>query len=152
MSEPTTTPENSGPETGPVLTPPPAPVTGPAAAVAEPPRPVYIQESSRLNKAAAWVGIVAGVVFIVAVIFGSGFIVGKHSGNNGWRGHDRGHEMMQRPGPAMFPMGPRGDFERGPGFAGPFGPGGPMIEMPRGPGGSAGPGNADTTTPTPPRP
>ena len=68
MSEPTTTPENSEPETGPVLTPPPAPVTGPAAAVAEPPRPVYIQESSRLNKAAAWVGIVAGVVFIVAVI------------------------------------------------------------------------------------
>ena len=65
MSEPTTTPENSEPETGPVLTPPPAPVTGPAAAVAEPPRPVYIQESSRLNKAAAWVGIVAGVPIAV---------------------------------------------------------------------------------------
>ena len=31
---------------------------------------------------AAWVGIIAGSVFTVAVIFGTGFIVGKHVGDD----------------------------------------------------------------------
>jgi hypothetical protein len=99
---------------------------------------------------AAWVGIVAGSVFVVAVIFGTGFVLGAHTGGDGPRGHHRGQEMMMRPGPAMFPTGPRGEFERGPGNAGPFGPGGPMIEAPRSPGA---PGGSDTATTTaPPRP
>lgn len=129
------------------MTPPPAPPT--AADPATPP-PVYVQESNRLTKVAAWVGIVAGSVIVVAVIFGTGFFVGKEVGE-GSRGHDRGNHMLLRPGMPMFPMAPRGDFERGPGFPGPFGPGGPMIEMPRSPGGQGGSGGSETTT-APPRP
>ena len=135
MSEATSPPETSEPATGPVLTPPPPPgaglpPTGPA--------PVYVEQSSRLTKAAAWVGIVAGSLFIVVVIFGTGFFLGKHV-DNGPRGHDRrGHEMVLRPGPGMPPMGPRGGSVRRPGFAGPFGPGAAIVEIPRAPGGSGG--------------
>ncbi|VEG58216.1 Conserved protein of uncharacterised function, proline rich protein [Mycolicibacterium aurum] len=104
----------------------------PAAA----PQTVYVpQRPSRLIQVAAWVGIVAGAVFIVAVIFGTGFVLGKNVGD-GQRYHHRGHEMMQRPGPGMFPPG---GFERGPGFPGSFGPGGP--------GGFAGPGGPPTPAP-----
>ena len=46
------------------------------------------------------------------VIFGAGFLTGK-AVSNGHRGdYDRGHEMMMRPGPAMFPMGPPGGMQR----------------------------------------
>lgn len=129
--------------TGPVSTPPPDQPAVPPA----PPQTVYVQQPpSRLNKAAAWVGIAAGSVFIVAVIFGAGFLVGKNVGD-GPRHHHSGIEMSGPAGPVMFPMGPPGGFERGPGFAGPFGPGGPMIEVPRQPGGPS------TPTPgAPPRP
>jgi hypothetical protein len=137
-------PELSEPATGPVFTAPPAAPTPPPPVA---PSVVYVpQPPSRLNKVAAWVGIVAGSVFTVAVIFGTGFIVGKHVGD-GPRYHHRGPEMMLRPGPAMFPMGPPpggGGFERGPGFPGPFGPGGPMIEIPRPP---APPSGAPTAPP-----
>ncbi|MCB0950766.1 MAG: hypothetical protein KDB44_16130 [Mycobacterium sp.] len=145
MTEPNSSseqpPENSEPATGPVLTPPRPP--GPVFAPMGPPPPAYARETSRLNKAAAWVGIAAGSVFIVAVIFGSGFVLGKQVGHGPRDHHRGGHEMMMRPGPAMSPMGPRGEFERRPGFSGPFGPGGPMIEIPRPPGGS---GGSDSTT------
>lgn len=47
------------------------------AAVATTPR---WDRPTKLTQVAAWVGIVAGVVFIVAVIFFSGFYTGKHSG------------------------------------------------------------------------
>lgn len=139
MSDPTPPPESSEPVTGPVTTPPSAP---PSSATPANPQPVYVQESNRLNKVAAWVGIVAGSVIVVAVIFGTGFFVGKEVGE-GSRGDNRGHHMMVGPGMPMFPMAPRGEFERGPGSPGPFGPGGPMIEMPRSPGG---PGGSETTT------
>ena len=134
MSEATSPPETSEPATGPVPTPPPPPGLGlPSAGP-----PVYVGQSSRLTKAAAWVGIVAGSLFIVVVIFGTGFFLGKHV-DNGPRGHDRrGHEMVLRPGPGMPPMGPRGGSERRPGFAGPFGPGAAIVEIPRAPGGSGG--------------
>ncbi len=143
MTDPTT-PENSEPATGPVLTPPAqTPPPQPVAYNPEPPQTIYVQQSSRLNKAAAWVGIVAGSVFTVAVIFGAGFVVGKQSGD-GPRYHHRGPDMLMRPAPAMFPMGPPGGFERGPAFHGPFGPGGPMIDVPQ-PSGPAAP----TTAPRP---
>ena len=131
MSNPTSPPENPEPATGPELTSPQADEPPPPA----PPQPVYVQESNRLNKAAAWVGVVAGSVIIVAVIFGTGFFVGKEVGE-GSGGHDRGHHMMMRPAMPMFPMAPNGQVERGPGSPGPFGPGGPMTQMPRSPGGS----------------
>jgi hypothetical protein len=53
------------------------------SAVTEPPRP----QPSRLNQALAWVGIVAGGLFIVAAIFFSGFFL-----SSGFGGH--GHEHM----------------------------------------------------------
>jgi hypothetical protein len=122
MSE---TPSSSGPATGPVATTTPPPAEPPPPAYAEPPR------RNRLTAVAAWVGIVAGVVFIVAVIFFSGFILGSHSGG-GHRGGghgDRDFAIIHKGPPPMFPMGPRGEFERpGQGFQPPFGPGGPNTE------------------------
>jgi len=105
---------------------------------------VYVERSSRLTKVAAWVGIVAGSLFVVVVIFGAGFFTGKSVGNH--RDSERGHEMMMRPGTAMFPMAPPGGFQRGPSFPGPFGPG-QIIEIPR-------PGEAPSgpDTQAPPRP
>ena len=100
----TETPEHPTETTAPVSSPPP-----PSA----PPPPLPPYRSSRLNQVAAWVGIVAGVVFIVAVIFGTGFMVGKHSGGNRFN-HHREFSEIHRGGPPMFPMGPRGQFERGP--------------------------------------
>lgn len=72
---------------------------------------------TRLNQVAAWVAIVAGLVFIVGAVFFSGYFLGRHSGGyHGWGCH-RGMEMGQRGGP-MMPMGP------GPGMMGPgMGPG-----------------------------
>ena len=81
------------------------------------------------------------------VIAGTGCFCGPQVGDAS-RGHDRSNHLVLRPGPPMFPMGERGDFQRGPGFAGPFGPGGPMVEMPRSP---SGPGGSDDA-PAPPRP
>lgn len=133
-------PDQNEPATGPVFAPPPSYAEQPAAY--GPPQTVYVERSSRLTKVAAWVGIVAGSLFIVVVIFGAGFFTGKSVGNH--RDYDRGHEMMMRPGPAMFPMGPPGGMQRGPAFPGPFGPG-QIIEIPRPPGGSP-------DTPTTPRP
>lgn len=136
MSE---TPSSSEPATGPVATaaPPPA---APTVEATEPRR------HNRLTAVAAWVGIVAGVVFIVAVIFFSGFFLGAHSGG-GHRGHHRGDgevAIFHKGGPPpMFPMGPRGDFERP--FP-PFGPGGPNFQGPS----SQQPNGPSTTAPSRP--
>jgi hypothetical protein len=122
MSETTSTPE---------------PATRPVATTA-PPQPAYVEPDrrrSRLTAVAAGVGIAAGVVFIVAVIFFTGFVLGAHSGGD--RGHrgggDREFGVMHRHGPPpMGPMwpGPRGGAERpGPGF----GPGGPGVAPPEPP-------------------
>jgi len=85
------------------------------------------REPSRLYASLAWVGIVAGVVFIVAVVFFSGFVLGRHSGAG--YGHFRGHHgqgMMfhHRGGPHMGQMG-------------------------RGPGGQMGPGSSVSPSPSP---
>jgi hypothetical protein len=138
MSETTS---SSEPSTGPLTTTPPA--AEPRAVVAEPRR------RGRLNTVAAWVGIVAGVVFIVAVVFFSGFFLGAHSGGHrGWHHGDRDREfgVMHKGPPMMFPMGPpRGEFERP--FP-PFGPGGPNSQGPQGPG-SQQPSAPTTTAPRP---
>jgi hypothetical protein len=129
MSEPTSSKE---PATGPVATT----TERPAA-----PAPAYVESRrSRVTIAAAWVGIVAGVVFIVAVIFFSGFILGAHSGGHrGGHPGDGGVAVFHRGGPPpMFPMGPGGEFQRP---APPFGPGGPgrQVSPPQSP-------SAPTTT------
>ena len=95
----------------------PEPATHPVAATqttqpASPPPPRE-RRPGRLTAVAALVGIVAGTVFIVAVIFFTGFILGAHSGGHGGGhgGGERHHEsmMFHRGGP---PMGPSGEFER----------------------------------------
>ena len=59
---------------------------------------------------AAWVAIVAGIVFIVAVIFFTGFTLGRHAGHHGGF-HHKHHAMMMHPhrfgGPGGF-GGPAG--------------------------------------------
>jgi hypothetical protein len=79
--------------------------------------PLRSDRPNRLAQAVAWVGIVAGVVFIVAVVFYSGFFVGKQ-----YDGRYRGGHGMYYPGGTMGPGGM-------------MGPGGTM-----GPGGMMGPG------------
>ncbi|WP_255604780.1 hypothetical protein [Mycolicibacterium xanthum] len=148
MSEATTPPapeDPSEPATGPVMTGPPAGTLPPQPGPVPPPvppmpaQPVYATaESNRLNKAAALVGIIAGSVIIVAVIFGTGFFVGKQVGQ-GPR-DDRGHQFVLHPAPPMFPMGPQGEFGRGPEFRGPFGSDGPRIGVPQPPGSQGGSG------------
>lgn len=83
---------------------------------------------SRLYQTLAWVGIIAGVLFIVAMIFFSGVFLGRMSG--GYHGWHRGHPGGQ--------MGPNGSMdcpmmEHG----GMMGPGG------MGHGGMMGPGGMD---------
>jgi hypothetical protein len=140
MSEPTS---SSEPATGPVATAAPPPEAPPAAA---PPVSAEAPRRSRLTAVTAWVGIVAGVVFIVAVIFFSGFFLGAHSGGHrGWHHGDRDRDfaIIHKGPPPMFPMGPRGEFDRpGPGMQPPFGPGGPNF-------GPQQPGGPTTTAPRP---
>jgi len=51
--------------------------------------------SGWLGQAAAWVAIVAGVVFVVAVIFFSGFFLGARAGDGDrYAGHMRPGGMM----------------------------------------------------------
>jgi hypothetical protein len=88
--------------TAPTLTmdpPSPPPVTGEAPRRGGP---------NRVYKVLAWVGIVAGIVFVVAVVFFSGFFMGTHSGRG--HGHFGGHQshgvhFFHRSGPR--PMAPR---------------------------------------------
>ncbi|HZA11136.1 hypothetical protein [Mycobacterium sp.] len=105
--------------------------TEPTSVATAPPRaerPVYdrpVDRPSRLTLIALWVAIVAGVVFIIAVIFFSGFALGRHSGGGGGGFHHRhggGREFggfHKAPGP----MGQWGPYQ-GP-FGGPGAPGGP---------------------------
>jgi hypothetical protein len=114
MTDMSDSPEHPTETTGPVSAqtvtaapPPPPPPPGPPPSVA--PQP-YRQ--NQLNQVAAWVGIVAGTVFIVAVIFGTGFMLGKHTGDRGFDRHEA--VMFKQRAEPPFPMGPRGEFERGP--------------------------------------
>ncbi|OSC26652.1 hypothetical protein B8W69_15670 [Mycobacterium vulneris] len=81
-----------------------APVAAEAAAAYRAPRVFQL---------AAWVAIVAGIVFIVAVIFFTGFILGHRGGHHGHHHHKHHHAMVHHRGPG------------GPGsFGGPGAPGG----------------------------
>lgn len=80
------------------------------------------EQRSRLTAVLLWVGIAAGVVFIVAVLFFSGFFLGRQIG---WhRGYDGNRTVPSGTCPMM-----------GTGGQMPMGPGGMM-----GPGGGMGPG------------
>jgi hypothetical protein len=85
------------------------------------PAPQWIPPAkpSRLNKVAAWVSIVAGSVVIIAVLFGSGFYVGRETAP---QPVNPSVGAPEQGGPMIFPM-PRGQFERpGPGIVVPNGP------------------------------
>jgi hypothetical protein len=148
MSE---TPEHSTEPIAPVAT---STATAPPPYV---PEPVVIDDKpNRLYQIAAWVAIVAGSLFIVAVIFFSGFALGRHAGGAGhFGGHHRHHsDMSQQAGPGMMHGWP-GQMRPGGGMWGPGG--GPGMWRP-GPDQSQGPGQPpqspgqQSQTPAPPRP
>ncbi|MEZ0341219.1 hypothetical protein ACAG25_14665 [Mycobacterium sp. pV006] len=75
-----------------------ATVTGERRAVESPP---YEGGRNRASSILIWVGIVAGVVFIVAVVFFSGFFMGRYSSGDFRDGHHQPGMMgpgMMRPG------------------------------------------------------
>jgi hypothetical protein len=81
--------------------------------------PVHPQyhHRNRANAVLAWVGIAAGVVFIVAVVFFSGYYIGRNSGGDFHRGRDGNvYPGMMYPG-QTGPYGPMG-----PGMMGPYSP------------------------------
>jgi hypothetical protein len=72
------------------------------------------QRDRRLHRTLAWVGIVTGVVFTVAVIFFSGFAIGRTS--DGPRGWQRGPAAGQMaPGGCPMMGGMKGPGQMGPG-------------------------------------
>lgn len=95
----------------------------------------YDDGRNRSNSILVWVGIVAGVVFIVAVIFFSGFFIGRNASGNFRGGY-------HQPG-MMWPSqtGPSGQW---PGMMGPGGMMGPNYPWPS--------QQPTTTAPTTPRP
>jgi hypothetical protein len=91
-----------------------------------PPPPAH-NTPNRLNKVAAWVGIIAGSLVIIAVLFGSGFYFGRETAP---RPVDRSATGTDQGGPMIFPL-PRGQFERpGPGIVIPNLPNGPTFQLP----------------------
>ncbi|MDD4866358.1 MAG: hypothetical protein PHQ28_04295 [Mycobacterium sp.] len=104
-------------------------IAGTATAAAPAPAPVgeAAYQSPRVFRFAAWVAIVAGTVFIVAVIFFTGFVLGRHAGfpagfpGGLHRGHRAHPAMMKHPGgpggggPAAVPGGGSGTFRPGAG-------------------------------------
>lgn len=127
-----TTQRADEPVTSPVDTPPP-----PA------PRPV---RPPRLYQAAAWVAIVAGIVFIVSAVFFTGFFLGRHGGGFGQARHHRlDQSEFHLPPPRMMPLNP-----------GPMGPGEwpePGRGMsPGGPGAPTNPGTPQAPSTAPTRP
>lgn len=108
-------------------------------------RPVTMTAPSRLGQAAALVGIVAGVVFIVALVFFSGVFVGAHGLGRYWTAREgQSRESVEpyctmAPGDMMDPgdmagpggmMGPDGVSGRGRPPAGPLLPGMPNPHYP----------------------
>lgn len=102
----------------PIMTESPQPTTA-----SNPPGGATQQKPYWLYRFAAWVGIIAGVVFIVSLIF----FAGAYASNGGWR-----HQCHHHHHGGMFHHG------RGDGMPGPMGPGA----------GGAGPGEL----PAPPGP
>jgi len=88
------------------------------------------------NAILVWVGIAAGVVFIVAIVFFSGFYIGRSSG-----GDFRMHRDRVGTYPGMMYPGQQGPYgPPGPGMMGPYGPWAPGQQAPT------------TTAPATPRP
>lgn len=79
-----------------------------------PAEPVVVHRAPRVFQAAAYVAIAAGTVFVIAVIFFTGFLLGKSTGHHGHHGHHKHHAMVH---PHRFggPGGPGGQWGPPPG-------------------------------------
>jgi len=124
----------------------PEPSTRPTSVAAAPPQPPAPPAPPRakppvLYAVAAWVVIVAGIMFILSVIFFSGALIFGHPCH-------RYHHGMYRPGDQWGPGTGYGPWQPGyPGYPG--GPGGPNA----GPTGPGGPSQLPTSvSPTPSSP
>lgn len=124
----------------------PDPSTQPTPVAAAPPPPPPPVKPPKVYTAAAWVVIVAGIVFILSVVFFSALVLGYH--DHCYHRYHHGMFKPGGPGPRYGPWPPGGPG--GPGMAPPFpgGPGGPAA----GPYGPAGPGQLPTTTVPSPAP
>src|SRR6516165_4990549 len=120
------------------MTQTPEPSTQPTSvAAARPPAPPYERvKPPRLYVAAAWVVIVAGIVFILSTVFFAGAMVMGFNHHCYYKQH---HGMMDGPGGPGGPGGGPWQFggPGGPGMVGPWGP--PPGYGPGGPGGPFGP-------------
>ncbi len=104
------------------------------------------RRNARLYRALAWVGIVAGILFIVVVVFCSGFFAARAGGGYGWH---RGWQSGQmQPGGAMGAGCPMMQMQPGGMGQGGMGPG--MMPGGMGPGGMRGPTPSVTMTAPPP--
>ena len=137
--------------------PPIQPPAGPPAAAPAAGLPLAFRHT-RLYQAAAWVVIVAGTVFVLAVVFFAGAELSGHGPQ--YRNHHHGVFAPDAPsgpdGPpwVVFPGGPfpPGSGPGGPPWVGPWGPGmGPGGPGgPGGHGGHGGPGHGGPEEPPPP--
>ncbi len=80
-----------------------------------PAEPVVVHRAPRVFQAAAYVAIVAGTVFVLAVIFFTGFMLGKSGGHHGHHGHHHKHHAMVHPHHFGGPGGPGGQWGTPPG-------------------------------------
>jgi hypothetical protein len=80
---------------------PDTPTVRTSSATAPAPAPY---KTPRVFLLAAWVAIVAGIVFIVSVIFFTGMALGHHGGHH----HHHKHHMMMHPHRMGGPGGPGG--------------------------------------------
>jgi hypothetical protein len=127
---------------------------------APPAAPEIAHRNTRLYQLLAWVGIVAGVLFIIAVVFFFGFVAGRTTDGYGWhRGAQNGQmrpDGMMGGGCPMMQMQPGGMGPGGmPGGMGPGGMPGGMGPGGMGPGGmpgGMGPGGMNGPTSTVPMP
>jgi hypothetical protein len=114
------------------MTETPEPRTEPTTVTPSPPRQDERKGPHWVFKLAAWVVIVAGIVFVFAVVFWTGLMIGAHGG-----GHHRHH--MEHEGRAMHSR----HWDQGP--MGPMGPGQPGFAPP----GITAPGGIPTPSTTP---
>ncbi|GAT00303.1 hypothetical protein BA059_09290 [Mycolicibacterium sp. (ex Dasyatis americana)] len=72
------------------------------------------RQPNRVGQVAVWVGIVAGVVFIIAVVFFSGFYTASYTTNRYWDQGYRHSQGQQGPGCTMSPGGMMGPGQQSP--------------------------------------
>ena len=102
--------------------------------------------NTRLYQVLAWVGIVAGILFIVGAVFVSGFLAGRTADGYGWhRGAQSGQMQPGGPMGGGYPM-----MQMQPGGMGQGGMMPGMMPGGMGPGGMRGPTPSSPTPMQPP--